>query len=117
MIEGQDFSDSRFHTIYALSLAKSTIEAFEEETNSQNPGTGKMEGRTTSDPATNLIFQIPVRERLQIFLQSSDLYDAEEILDLIEGSELWWEKVSHNSLITLFGALVFFLFFYLFLYF
>lgn len=92
MIEEQDFSDTRFHTIYALSLAKSTIEAFEEETNSQNPGTGRMEGRTTSDPATNLIFQIPVRERLQIFLQSSDLYDAEEILDLIEGSELWWEK-------------------------
>ncbi|GMN46052.1 hypothetical protein TIFTF001_015245 [Ficus carica] len=92
LIEEQDFSDTRFHTIYALSLAKSTIEAFEEETNSQNPGTGRMEGRTTSDPATNLIFQIPVRERLQIFLQSSDLYDAEEILDLIEGSELWWEK-------------------------
>ncbi|XP_024018342.1 transforming growth factor-beta receptor-associated protein 1 [Morus notabilis] len=93
LIEEQDFSDTRFHTIYALSLAKSTIEAFEEETNSQNPGTGKIDGRaTSSDPAGNLIYQTSVRERLQMFLQFSDMYDPEEILDLIEGSELWLEK-------------------------
>ena len=36
-----------------------------------------------------------------MFIQSSDLYDPEEILDLIEGSELWWEKVSHYSLMKL----------------
>ncbi|PON60728.1 Vacuolar sorting protein 39/Transforming growth factor beta receptor-associated domain [Trema orientale] len=92
LIEEQDSSDTRFHTLYALSLAKSTIEAFEAETNSQNSDSGRIEGTTISDPRTNLIFQSPVRERLQIFLQSSDLYDPEEILDLIEGSELWWEK-------------------------
>lgn len=48
-----------------------------------------------------MIFQTPVRERLQMFLQSSDLYDPEEILDLIEGSELWWEKVGHFYLMKL----------------
>ena len=99
MIEEKDSSDTRFHTLYALSLAKSTIQAFEAETNSQNSDTGSIEETTISDPRTNLIFQSPVRERLQIFLQTSDLYDPEEILDLIEGSELWWEKVGHNFLV------------------
>lgn len=54
-----------------------------------------------SEPETNLIFQSPVRERLQMFLQSSDLYDPEEVLDLIEVSEFWWEKVCLNFLINL----------------
>uniref|UniRef100_A0A7N2RAX7 Uncharacterized protein n=1 Tax=Quercus lobata TaxID=97700 RepID=A0A7N2RAX7_QUELO len=40
----------------------------------------------------NSIFESPLRERLQIFLSSSDLYDPEEVLYLIEGSELWLEK-------------------------
>lgn len=38
------------------------------------------------------IFRSPVRERLQIFLQPSDLYDPEEVLDLMESSEIWLEK-------------------------
>lgn len=46
-----------------------------------------------------------------MFLQFSDLYDPEEILDLIEGSELWLEKVRHNSLITLFSVLNYSFFF------
>ncbi|XP_062118108.1 vacuolar sorting protein 3 [Humulus lupulus] len=92
LIEEQDSCDTRFHTLYALSLAKSTIEALEVETNSQNSDAGRIEETTVFDPRTSLIFQIPVRERLQTFLQSSDLYDPEDILDLIEGSELWWEK-------------------------
>ncbi|XP_015883796.3 vacuolar sorting protein 3 [Ziziphus jujuba] len=89
LIEDQDSNDTRFHTLYALSLAKSALEASEAETSSQSPNLGKME---TDVSGTNLIFQSPVRERLQMFLQSSDLYDPEEVLDLIEVSEFWWEK-------------------------
>lgn len=92
LIEDQDCDDSQFHTLYALSLAKSAIEAFEEESGSKAFGT-QMEETRISDSGRNSIFQSPVRERLQIFLQSSDLYDPEDVLDLIEGSELWLEKV------------------------
>lgn len=91
LIEDQDCVDTQFHTLYALSLAKSTIEAFEPESISENLATGTETKSLTI--LRNSIFQTPVRERLQIFLQSSDLYDPEEVLDLIEGSELWLEKV------------------------
>lgn len=83
----------QYHTLYALSLAKSALVAFKEESSCLRPDAGKLE-REISDAGWNLIFLSPVRERLQIFLQSSDLYDPEEVLDLIEGSELWLEKVS-----------------------
>lgn len=89
LIEDQECNDTQFHTLYALSLAKSAIEALE----SENTNSGNIENKSLP---TNSIFQSPVRERLQIFLQSSDLYDPEEILDMIEGSELWLEKVSFN---------------------
>ncbi|KAK7393772.1 hypothetical protein VNO78_22336 [Psophocarpus tetragonolobus] len=90
LIEDQDCNDTQLHTLYALSLAKSAIEAFESENISANLDSGNTE--TSLATMKNSIFQIPVRERLQIFLQSSDLYDPEEVLDLIEGSELWLEK-------------------------
>lgn len=93
LIEDQDSNDTQFHTLYALSLAKSAIEAFETESSLQNPDAGRLEETCSAGSERNSIFQIPVRERLQIFLQSSDLYDPEEVLDLIEGSELWLEKV------------------------
>lgn len=92
LIEDQDSNDTQFHTLYALSLAKSTIEIFELENSSETFGTGREE-TNVSELERNSIFESPVRERLQIFLQSSDLYDPEEVLDLIEGSELWLEKV------------------------
>ncbi|XP_021819631.1 transforming growth factor-beta receptor-associated protein 1 isoform X1 [Prunus avium] len=92
LIEDQESYDSQFHTLYALSLAKSAIEAFQAEIASQNLDPGRIEETNISDHRTSLIFQSPVRERLQIFLESSDLYDPEEVLDLIEGSELWSEK-------------------------
>ncbi|XP_021903409.1 transforming growth factor-beta receptor-associated protein 1 isoform X2 [Carica papaya] len=91
LIEDQDCSDMQYHTLYALSLAKSALVAFKEESSCLRPDAGKLE-REISDAGWNLIFLSPVRERLQIFLQSSDLYDPEEVLDLIEGSELWLEK-------------------------
>ncbi|KAL7174529.1 hypothetical protein ACSBR2_033720 [Camellia fascicularis] len=83
LIEDQDSEDTQFHTTYALLLAKS---AFETESTSQNSEAGNLEETNMS------MFQSPIRERLQIFLQSSELYDPEEVLDLIEGSELWLEK-------------------------
>ncbi|XP_008225718.1 PREDICTED: transforming growth factor-beta receptor-associated protein 1 isoform X1 [Prunus mume] len=92
LIEDQESYDSQFHTLYALSLAKSAIEAFQAEIASQNLDPGRIEETNISDHRTSLIFQSPVRERLQIFLEASDLYDPEEVLDLIEGSELWSEK-------------------------
>lgn len=92
LIEHQDCFDTQLHTLYALSLAKSAIEAFEFENISENLASGNTERKNLAT-LRNSIFQTPVRERLQIFLQSSDLYDPEEVLDLIEGSELWLEKV------------------------
>ncbi|KAJ1427930.1 Vacuolar sorting protein 39/Transforming growth factor beta receptor-associated domain 1 [Sesbania bispinosa] len=87
LIEEQDCIDTQFHTLYALSLAKTAIEVFETE----NIDSGNIERKSLAT-LRNSIFQTPVRERLQMFLQSSDLYDPEEVLDLIEGSELWLEK-------------------------
>ncbi|KAJ7950518.1 transforming growth factor-beta receptor-associated protein 1 [Quillaja saponaria] len=92
LIEDQDLSDSQFHTLYALSLAKSVIETFEAEYTSHDSDVRKMEGDESLGMMRSSIFQSPIRERLQMFLQSSDLYDPEEVLDLIEGSELWLEK-------------------------
>ncbi|KAK7255621.1 hypothetical protein RIF29_29035 [Crotalaria pallida] len=91
LIEDQDCCDTQFHTLYALSLAKSAIEAFESGIISENFDNGDVESKSLAT-LKNSIFETPVRERLQIFLQSSDLYDPEEVLDLIEGSELWLEK-------------------------
>lgn len=88
LIEEQDCNDTQLHTLYALSLAKSTIEAFE----SENPDDGNSDVKKLAT-MTNSIFQSSARERFQIFLQSSEMYEPEEVLDVIEGSELWFEKV------------------------
>ncbi|KAK8331112.1 hypothetical protein V6Z12_A10G052800 [Gossypium hirsutum] len=92
LIEEQDSDDTRLHTLYALSLAKSAIESFNSESSSRSPDTGRQEHLKTPDIQRESIIQSPVRNRLQIFLQSSDLYDPEEVLDLIQDSELWLEK-------------------------
>lgn len=75
-------------------LSKSALDANEKEHVTQNPEVVNQEEINISDRWNNSIFDTHVRERLQIFLQSSDLYDPEEVLDLVEGSELWLEKVS-----------------------
>ncbi|KAG5517235.1 hypothetical protein RHGRI_037853 [Rhododendron griersonianum] len=94
LIEDQDSDDTQFHTTYALLLAKSAIENSDSENTSQNYAAGRLEQTSMSEMGRNSIFQSPIRERLKIFLQSSELYDPEEVLDLIEGSdsELWLEK-------------------------
>ncbi|XVF25342.1 hypothetical protein REPUB_Repub13aG0205000 [Reevesia pubescens] len=86
LIEDQDTDDTRFHTFYALSLAKSAIENFNSDSSSQSPDGGMQEQLKTIDIQRDLSFQSHVRERLQIFLLSSDLYDPEEVLDMIESS-------------------------------
>lgn len=89
LIEDQDFDDSQFHTTYALLLTKSALENYEVELSTQD----SVSEINVSEHERSSIFDSPVRERLQIFLQSSALYDAEEVLDMIEQSELWLEKV------------------------
>ncbi|WCJ28455.1 Vacuolar sorting protein 39 [Euphorbia peplus] len=89
LIEDQESTDTQFHTLYALSLAKSALETFAVEGNAKDE---RLQQEKLSDFGSKSIFQTPIRERLQIFLMSSDLYDPEEVLDLIEGSELWLEK-------------------------
>ncbi|CAN0877956.1 Vacuolar sorting protein 3 [Linum grandiflorum] len=92
LIEDQDSVDTNIHTLYALSLAKSAIETVELEIFFEDSDDGRIEVTRFPDSEKSLIVQSPVRERLQIFLQSSDLYDPEDVLELIEGSELWLEK-------------------------
>ncbi|KAK2966370.1 hypothetical protein RJ640_021514 [Escallonia rubra] len=97
LIEDQDSDDPQFHTSYALLLANSAIQSYATEVPAESLVAGNVEEICNSDSARNSIFHSPVRERLQIFLQSSDLFDPEEVLYLIEGSELWLEKVLQNS--------------------
>ncbi|WOG84814.1 hypothetical protein DCAR_0103999 [Daucus carota subsp. sativus] len=92
LIEDQDSEDAQFHTSYAILLAKSALESFDEEHVFQNSSTKTIGETDTTVSERPSSLQYSVRERLQIFLQSSDLYDPEEILDLIEGSDLWLEK-------------------------
>lgn len=94
LIEDQDSDDAWFHTAYALLLSKSALQSYEMECPSKNSVVGMPDVETNiSNAGRRIIFESPVRERLQIFLQSSDLYDAEEVLDMIEESDLWLEKV------------------------
>ncbi|GAB2262656.1 hypothetical protein Droror1_Dr00003653 [Drosera rotundifolia] len=91
LIEDQGSNDSQLHTLYALSLAKSAIETLEPERATERLNNGALvEKYHGYEPGMS--FEGPIRERLQIFLHSSDLYEPEEVLDLIEGSELWMEK-------------------------
>ncbi|GAB4840796.1 hypothetical protein Ancab_021558 [Ancistrocladus abbreviatus] len=91
LIEEQGSNDTQFHTLYALSLAKSALEILDTEI-----ATASLDNRRAEDKKNqyerNPIFETPVRERLQIFLHSSDLYEPEEVLELIGESELWLEK-------------------------
>lgn len=92
LIEDQDSNETRFHTLYALSLAKSAIEAVDINCGIEIPSYRRFDKMNISDVETVGTCQYPVRERLQLFLQASDLYDPEEVLHVIEGSELWLEK-------------------------
>lgn len=93
LIEDQDLEDTQFHTSYALLLAKSAVETSDTQRALQNSKAEIIGETDTTDSGSLSVLQSSVRERMQIFLQSSDLYDPEEVLDLIEGSELWLEKV------------------------
>ncbi|CAL5097502.1 unnamed protein product [Urochloa decumbens] len=84
LIEDQSCDDPHYHTSYALSLAKSVIEAVRMESKYR----GKDNREIDSDAQKIYL----LREKLQLFLQASDLYDPEDILDVIAESELWLEK-------------------------
>ncbi|KAK1288763.1 hypothetical protein QJS10_CPB19g00762 [Acorus calamus] len=92
LIEEQDSDDTRFHTLYALSLARSAIEIVEMEYSNLSMDDKRLVEMDFSVVVNGITYGSHVRERLQLFLQSSDLYDPEEVLDLIEGTELWLEK-------------------------
>jgi hypothetical protein len=84
LIEDQGCDDPHYHTSYALSLAKSAIEAID---------MSKDRGKDNSQIDSDAQFIYLLRESLQLFLQASDLYDPEDVLDVIAESELWLEKV------------------------
>ncbi|KAL5706633.1 hypothetical protein ACHQM5_024776 [Ranunculus cassubicifolius] len=88
LIEDQESDDVQLHTLYALSLAKSALDNTDDGVSFRGISD---EGNDFEAEEFNY-FSSSVRERLQLFLQSSDLYDPEEVLDLIEGSEFWLEK-------------------------
>ena len=85
LIEDQGCDDPHYHTSYALSLAKSAIEAVHMES--------KYRGKGDREIDSDAQFIYLLREKLQLFLQASDLYDPEDVLDVIAESELWLEKV------------------------
>jgi len=85
LIEDQGCDDPHYHTSYALSLAKSAIEAVHMESKYRAKGDREI------DSDAQFIYLL--REKLQLFLQASDLYDPEDVLDVIAESELWLEKV------------------------
>lgn len=88
LIEDQDFDDPQLHTLYALSLAKSVIGSIEND--------ATIETRRLSEMNVIDAGEGNIRERLQLFLHGSDLYDAEKVLYVIEETELWLEKVRHS---------------------
>ncbi|KAH9322226.1 hypothetical protein KI387_016865, partial [Taxus chinensis] len=115
LIEEQGLDDIRFHTSYALLLAKEAIGTSESFTQSVTSNENVAQ-RTANcilneaKQALNDSFYTPEeteepdeetgkqcickssRDRLQSFLLSSDKYDAKEVLQLIKGSELWPEQ-------------------------
>lgn len=94
LIEDQGSEEMHLHTLYALSLARSAIELVERDSKLDNHLAERSNEMSASDVANKGALSYHVREKLQLFLQASDLYDPEVVLKVVEGSELWLEKVS-----------------------
>eukprot|EP01018_Ginkgo_biloba_P015024 Gb_27372 [translate_table: standard] len=105
LIEDQRSEDARFHTLYALSLTKTALDidedvecrsgdyvSDEEKKTLSHNGCIDKELHETDAQNGNQLKSRSVRERLQLFLLSSDKYDAEAVLNLIKGSRLWSEQ-------------------------
>lgn len=107
LIEDQDCEDSQYHTLYAVSLAKSVMEAVYMDSRNEDKNYRDIDEMDNSSVEARNSHNHLVREKLQLFLQASDLYDPEEVLDVIEESELWLEKVFLPSMTTF--CLTFFL--------
>uniref|UniRef100_A0A0D9WBS3 CNH domain-containing protein n=1 Tax=Leersia perrieri TaxID=77586 RepID=A0A0D9WBS3_9ORYZ len=84
LIEEQGCEEPHYHTSYALSLSKSAMDAVHSESNYGDKNNKEFD--------SDMQFIYLLREKLQLFLQASDLYDPEEVLDVISESELWLEK-------------------------
>ncbi|KAL0917974.1 hypothetical protein M5K25_013086 [Dendrobium thyrsiflorum] len=92
LIEDQGSEEMQLHTLYALSLARSAIELVERDSKLDNHLAERSNEMSVSDVANKGALGYHVREKLQLFLQASDLYDPEVVLKVVEGSELWLEK-------------------------
>ncbi|KAI0508163.1 hypothetical protein KFK09_014297 [Dendrobium nobile] len=92
LIEDQGSEEMHLHTLYALSLARSAIELVERDSKLDNHLAERSNEMSASDVANKGALTYHVREKLQLFLQASDLYDPEVVLKVVEGSELWLEK-------------------------
>lgn len=115
LIEDQGSEDVRFHTLYALLLAKAAIDGTEsisedatshEEAAEITAGCVLNEKNKFSKDHSDIDEEVQetdeqndkqficrsIRERLQAFLLSSDKYDAEAVLELVKASELWPEQ-------------------------
>lgn len=88
-----------YHTELALSLAKAaldslppSLEGLDHDEKDLEPKFSPINDHSlTRRPSMN---HDVVRGMLQTFLAASDEYEADEVLALIQGSELWREQVS-----------------------
>lgn len=97
-----------YHTELALSLAKAALDSLPpsfEGVDDEFIEFAMNDHSLTRGPSMN---HDEVRAMLQEFLAASDEYKADEVLSLIEGSELWKEQVRYQpyETSTLFTFLV-----------
>jgi vacuolar protein sorting-associated protein 3 len=93
LIEDQGCDDSHYHTSYALLLPKSALEAVHKE--------AKYGGKDDKENDCAVMFIYSLREWLQLLLQASDLYDPEEVLDMIAEYQPCLEKVMSSFIFVL----------------
>lgn len=89
-----------YHTELALSLAKAVLDSLPPSSEGLDHDGHDMKEPKSSPLNDHSLTRRPsmnhdvVRGMLQNFLAASDEYEADEVLSLIQGSELWREQVS-----------------------
>lgn len=76
-MQEQESTDGDHHTLLALAMAEILL------SEGGNEGKRREERESTSE----------FKQKFQQFLEQSTLYNAEVVLDEIEGSDLWNEQV------------------------
>eukprot|EP00250_Pteridium_aquilinum_P021146 c25040_g1_i1 orf=503-3787(-) len=90
LVQEKEEENSHYHTLLAVSLAKSAMESLEDAA----VNTEASEERVPAKEFTN-----GSRGRLQEFLESSDKYDPSTVLALILDSQFWREQaILHRKL-------------------